>query len=40
MIVQLWRHTIKSTIAQTFENVENAEISQGWYVAALTIVIA
>ena len=35
MIVQLSCHTIKSAIAQTFENAENADISQGWYVAAL-----
>ena len=35
MIVQLSCHTIKSTTAQTFENAENAEISQGLYVAAL-----
>ena len=33
MIVQLSCHTIRSTTAQTFENAENAEISQGWYVA-------
>ena len=35
MIVQLSYHIIKSTTAQTFENAENAEISQGLYVAAL-----
>ena len=40
MIVQLSCHTIKSTTAQTFENAENAEMSQGWYVAALKIATA
>ena len=40
MIVQLPCHTIKSTTAQTIENAENAEISHGWYVAALKIVPA
>jgi hypothetical protein len=40
MISQLSCHTIKSTTAQTFEHAENAEISQGWYVAALKIVTA
>ena len=40
MIVQLSCHTIKSTTVQTFENAENAEISQGWYVVALKIVTA
>jgi len=40
MIVQLSCHTIKSTTAQTIENAENAEISHGWYVAALKIVPA
>ena len=40
MIVQLPCHTIKSTTAQTIENAENAELSHGWYVAALKIVPA
>ena len=40
MLVQLSSHTIKSTTAQTFENAEKVENSQGWYVAALKIVIA
>ena len=40
MSVQLSCHTIKATTAQTFENAENAQISQGGYVAALKIVTA
>ena len=40
MIVRFSCDAIKSTTAQTFENAENAEMSQGWYVAALKIVTA
>ena len=40
MRVQLSCHTIKSTTAQTFENAENAQISQGGHVAALKIATA
>ena len=38
LIVQFSCDTIKSTTAQTFENAENAEMSQGWYVAALKMI--